>query len=472
MSAFTLSPQVDANKVFLIRKKDIKDRLDPEMVLYAQLTQKFAYPVLSLKNLLKSKPQYGAGESGIPRTSDETVRYVRITDIDDKGQLIQGLGVTAENIDCQYILHNNDLLIARSGNTVGKSYLHDISKMSSRCIFAGYMIRFIIDESKMLPKFAFLYTQLQVYKDWVKAIQRTAGQPNINAEEYRSMPIPTPDMPTQQKMVGIYEQASSSSQQKEQQAAALLASIDSYLLQELGITLPEQDNRLEKRMFRVSSREVSGGRLDPSFHKIDIQKLCTQIETKQHAKLGQLISFSSEIWNQTDFFENEFPYIEIGEINLSTGDIADIKKLEIADAPSRARMIVRENDILVSLTRPTRGAIALNTHRDINIASTGFAVLRDLKTQQLDRLYLLAMLRLCTSLIQMGQRSTGGNYPAITQDELGQLVIPLLPLDSQQQIVAHIQSIRAQAAQLKAEAAQTLADAKAQVERMILGEGA
>jgi restriction endonuclease S subunit len=163
------------------------------------------------------------------------------------------------------------------------------------------------------------------------------------------------------------------------------------------------------------------------------------------------------------------PYIEISEIDLTKGTIQNISQIDIVDAPSRAKMVVRELDILVSLTRPTRGAIALNLHKGINIASTGFSVLRKLKTLDVDRTYLFYALRLPTSLWQMGQRCAGGNYPAITQDELGRILIPLLPIAKQEEIVTHIQSIRTQAQTLQQHAEQILADAKAQIERMILG---
>jgi restriction endonuclease S subunit len=70
----------------------------------------------------------------------------------------------------------------------------------------------------------------------------------------------------------------------------------------------------------------------------------------------------------------------------------------------------------------------------------------------------------------MGQRSSGGNYPAITQEELGNILIPYVDLNSQEKIVIRINEIYSQAKQLQTEAAQILADAKAEVERMILGE--
>jgi restriction endonuclease S subunit len=59
------------------------------------------------------------------------------------------------------------------------------------------MIRFIPDESRLTPEFLFAYTQSSIYTNWVKAIQRAAGQPNINAEEYKSLLIALPPVDVQ-----------------------------------------------------------------------------------------------------------------------------------------------------------------------------------------------------------------------------------------------------------------------------------
>jgi restriction endonuclease S subunit len=69
----------------------------------------------------------------------------------------------------------------------------------------------------------------------------------------------------------------------------------------------------------------------------------------------------------------------------------------------------------------------------------------------------------------MGQRSSGGNYPAITQEELGNVVIPFVDNKRQIKIVKHISQIRAQAQQLQTEAEQLLKEARIKIERLILG---
>lgn len=183
------------------------------------------------------------------------------------------------------------------------------------------------------------------------------------------------------------------------------------------------------------------GRLDPHFYKPFFIALNKKLMKSKHKILDNVIQFSNEVWNQKDFFENEFPYIEISEIDTISGDINNISYLNKQDAPSRAKMIVQENDIIVSTTRPHRGAISLlDKDRDNYIASTGFAVLRDLKTKDINRLYLYYFLRTNLSLNQLLQRSSGGSYPAITGEELKKIIIPIPTSEIQKKVIELMQS--------------------------------
>ena len=198
--SFQLSPELDKNKVFLIYRSELEGRLDPGMARYQKRITQFKFDTVHLSKLLRRKPQYGANEVGIDRISIEQPRYVRITDINEYGLLKQEIGKTADNVEPKYLLKNNELLFGRSGS-VGKSYIHKTENVTYPCFYAGYMIRFIVNENKINPDYLFAYTQSGVYKEWVIAIQRTAVQPNINAEEYQSLEIPLPPIEKQAEIV-------------------------------------------------------------------------------------------------------------------------------------------------------------------------------------------------------------------------------------------------------------------------------
>mgnify|MGYP001575601913 CR=1 FL=1 len=208
--------------------------------------------------------------------------------------------------------------------------------------------------------------------------------------------------------------------------------------------------------FVVQSDEIEG-RLDPNLYEPKYKKLSTNLKNIKCQELGNIVAFSNETWDQKTFFGDKFPYIEISEIDVISGEIRNIIYYDKKEAPSRARMVLREDDIIVSTTRPHRGAISLiDKSKDGFIASTGFAVLRELKTNEIGRDFLFYTLKADFCLNQMLQRSSGGNYPAITTEELKKIIIPLSPLSTQTQIIEIMRSAFEHKKQKEAEALRLL----------------
>jgi type I restriction enzyme S subunit len=467
--SFTLSEGVDGEKVFLTHWHNITGkRLDPVYSKYQEKASNYKYPVVQLRKLLFKKPQYGANEPGVTRTGKAETRYIRITDIDENGVLKDYLGATCTNIESQYFLNENDVIIARSGNTVGKAYIHKV--LPYPCIFAGYMIRFIVDHQQILPAYFFAFTQSNIYKDWVQATQRSAGQPNINAEEYGALEIPLPSRTQQLFIVQKMQKAYTQKQQKGQEAQTILDSIDNYLLKELGIELPEEEESgVEGRMFTRQFSEVNGGRFDPNYFKPKYHSLVKTITNNNALKIGEAITFRNETWDGISFWDDKFPYIEIGEIDIPFGEIRNISFIPKKEAPSRAKMVVHKDDILVPLTRPSRGAIVQYLENENVIASTGFCVIKSVDEDRINKRFLYHLLRSKIVLEQFEQRSSGGNYPAIILEEVKNTLLPLPQKQEQQSIIAkHIDNQYIKAKQLKQEAETILTKAKAEVEQMIL----
>lgn len=161
------------------------------------------WPVKTLGEVTIGKPQYGANASAA-EWSKGRPRYVRITDITNDGRLIDNgiMTLDVENWE-PYRLVDGDLLFARSGNTVGKSYLH--RHKDGVCAFAGYLIRFQADMKQADSRYLFALTQTGYYNNWVEARKRVAGQPNINGKEYAGLQIPCPPVLLQQQFTEIVE---------------------------------------------------------------------------------------------------------------------------------------------------------------------------------------------------------------------------------------------------------------------------
>lgn len=214
---------------------------------------------------------------------------------------------------------------------------------------------------------------------------------------------------------------------------------------------------------RVSA--IIGERYDVQFH-MRIKHIVDTIRTTPHRLLGEIAEFSSEGWDQKSLFDDMFPYIEISSIDILTGKIGEIEPIPIKQAPSRAKKIVRKNDILISTTRPNRGAISIYDKNEISIASTGFSIIRKVDECVLKE-FLFMALRTPLSLEQMAIRCSGGNYPAIIESELKRIMIPIPPLKVQKEIIETVSKMRNKAEQLKKDSDALYEEAKQEVEKLI-----
>ena len=147
-------------------------------------------------------PKYGAALRGCP-FDPKLPRYVRITDITGDGRLHTEEPRSVKlSSSSEYELRLGDLLFARSGS-VGRTYLY--RPTDGHCIFAGYLIRFRPNPKIALPEFVSIYTHSIPYLRWVASVGRIGAQPNINAMEYSSLPVPLPSLPEQRIIVALFD---------------------------------------------------------------------------------------------------------------------------------------------------------------------------------------------------------------------------------------------------------------------------
>lgn len=123
-------------------------------------------------------------------------RFVRITDIDNQGQLIatdpKYVDINEENE--RFILKKNDLLMARTGATYGKTMIFDEDYPA---IYAGFLIKISLDEQRVVPRFYWHFAQSQFFWNQANKLASGGGQPQFNANVLREveMPIPCPENP-------------------------------------------------------------------------------------------------------------------------------------------------------------------------------------------------------------------------------------------------------------------------------------
>lgn len=125
-------------------------------------------------------------------------KYIRITDIDDKSHLYKNDEPVSPDgeLDNRYLVKENDILLARTGASVGKSYLYN--KNDGKLYYAGFLIKAHIKCEN--SKFIFYQTLTDRYNKWVKVTSMRSGQPGINANEYSDFIVYIPCLTEQQKI--------------------------------------------------------------------------------------------------------------------------------------------------------------------------------------------------------------------------------------------------------------------------------
>jgi restriction endonuclease S subunit len=152
-----------------------------------------------LKHLASEALSYGANEAAL-EDNPEWPRFVRITDIATDGSLRdETFKSLPPEVAEPFLLEDGDLLFARSGATVGKSFIYRPS-WGIAC-FAGYLIRFRSDRNKVLPDFLNLYAQSSVYWHQVSTGTIQATIQNFSAEKYADIIVPLPPMSQQREIV-------------------------------------------------------------------------------------------------------------------------------------------------------------------------------------------------------------------------------------------------------------------------------
>lgn len=158
--------------------------------------------VVSLAELsIGGKGSYGIGASAVPY-SEGLYRYLRITDIKDDGTInFQDLKSVDNEKASEYLLKPNDIVFARTGASTGRNYFYDGT--DGEFVYAGFLIKFSIDDTKVNPKYIKYFCQSKQYKDWIDSFNTGSTRGNINAQTLGKMPVPLLDRQQQDNLVSV-----------------------------------------------------------------------------------------------------------------------------------------------------------------------------------------------------------------------------------------------------------------------------
>lgn len=148
---------------------------------------------------------YGLNASAIEFDGEN--KYIRITDIDEYSHRFIQSGLTSPNTDLSnaddYLLKEGDILFARTGASVGKSYQYE--PLDGKVYYAGFLIRARI-KPEFDSSFIFQNTLTEKYNNFIKITSQRSGQPGVNAQEYANFSIMVPSRGEQVKLGNFFKQ--------------------------------------------------------------------------------------------------------------------------------------------------------------------------------------------------------------------------------------------------------------------------
>lgn len=405
----------------------------------------------------------------VARTSDDEPRYIRITDFGDDGIEPGHEFVTAEEIEDGNELYPDDILFARSGS-VGRTYIHE--DLSQPAVFAGYCIRFGFDPSQVSPRFVYWWTKTEAYSRWVAAIRRTAAQPNINKEEYKGSLIPLPPIAEQNRLVAAMDTARAERRAKLAEADALLAGIDDFLLDALGIAPPAADGR---RVFAVRRSDVGDLSINPPAYVPELQRHLNGL--RNNTAVTKPLSAYVDVNPRLDISELDADTI-VGFIPMPA--VADGATGEYTVTPRRLDEVRKgytpfaDGDILWAKITPCmqngKSCLVDGLPNGIGFGSTEFHVLRvraaGISAEFVREFVSQATLRRVATYTFTGS----AGQQRVPASFLEKLPFPELPIERQNEIADTIGNIRSEARRLRGEAAEDWGAAKLWFEVELFGQ--
>lgn len=453
-----MTPDAHDLCVFAVKRGGISCRFDVRNMQYSASLLATKREKVHLGSLTAEEPCYGTSATAVVRTDESQPKYIRITDFDDYGIAPNHQYMTAESYSSKHFLKEGDILFARSGATVGKTYYYDGS--IGPAVFAGYCIRFRFDDSKVLPKFAYWYTKTSAYTEWVKGIQRPSGQPNINKEEFKSFRIALVAKEKQLTLVEKMDLAELKRIQSTQSADDLLAEMSDYILSALRISPIKFNSQLcckVKMSDVISDKTFSAGYYHPE------RMAAISNMKKSYAscvkKIIKIVDFHRDIVSCSESSEE---YLGLAGVESQTGELSGV----VEEAAGQA-FKYEPGDILYGRLRPYLNKVLLA--ESSGICSTEFHVMRIKEGVDVLPGYLSAILRSDLILSQTKHMMTGNTHPRISNDDVKNLYIPVPELSIQRQIVEELSRRRVEARKLKQQAEADWAKAKAQFEKELLG---
>jgi type I restriction enzyme S subunit len=380
-------------KLDAFMKKDINNIEDDEEKVQRPYDLPEGWKWTTLKELIVKGPQYGLTAKS---EKEGRILYIRITDVDSLGRLISTdlhyVNIDEETFE-KYAIKPGDILIARSGATAGKAFL---CKEPMNAVFGSYLLRFRVDERKVLPNYLFYFLLSNEYWDQVKSWKIGGAQPNVNAQNLKKLKVPLPPLEEQKRIVSRLDQL---------------------------VSRAEEAKRLRK-LAKEEAEKIMHAALNKVFSK-------AEEEGWERVKIGKIVSLQkgkkpSKLFNEK--IEGSVPYLtaqymrglEEPEYCLKTDDI----------------ILTEEKDVLIIMDGSYSGDVFIGFNGALASTMAKFLLNKSIILPE----YLYYFLK--NNFEILNTKTKGAAIPHVRKDVLFNLQVPLPPFEEQKRIIVYLDKFR------------------------------
>jgi type I restriction enzyme M protein len=320
------------------------------------------------------------------------IRFIRITDINEHGQLKMDspkfINLSKESE--KYVLKKDDILVARTGATFGKTLIYDNNEIA---VFASFLIRIKLDKSKILPKYYWAFAQSDVYWNQANNLMTGGGQPQFNGNALKQIQIPLPPISIQQEIVSEIE-----TYQKIIDGAKMV--VENYK--------PKID-------------------IDPDWEMVELGEVC-----EMNPKKLELTAISDN---------TEVSFVPMADVNENQIDFIP-KQTKLLSEVIKGYTYFKEDDVLLAKVTPCfengKAGIAKNLKNGIGFGSSEYFVLRPNEKILSTWIYLNVITNSFREKGKLNMTGTGG-LQRVPPDFVKSTLIPLPDIKIQHQIVSQIE---------------------------------
>jgi len=462
-------------KVFTVWSDKIKKRIDPYFynpffIKIINSIENLNFKRVKLVEIADifsgARPKGGVGNisTGVPSLGGEHVLLTGEIKIDKLKFIPQDFHDNHLNS----AVKSNDIILVKDGATTGKVGIIPLDYLYKECNINEHVFAIRIKDIKnIIPEYIFAFLASNLGQVQIKREITGATVTGLTRESVKNLKIPLPSLKIQNKIVNVIQKAYLDKKEKEIEANELLESIDNYVLDELGIKMPEINKEM---VFKIMSDKVENSRMDVRYWQPFLEEI-KQIINKGKYKTQKLKIFITKIHygasTSNAYVDGGIPLLSILNLKLNHFNISNVVYLPENFRKKLGNAFVDSGDLLISRSG-TVGVVSV-VPKEVDGFAFGSFMIKFCLNDKINKEFVSIWLNNKLNKFLTEREKIGAVQGNITIGTIKNFDIPVPPLTIQNKIVEKVQSYYSQAQKLKDEASSDLQKAKNKVEEMILG---